>query len=257
MFKWVILFSTTHLFIYFFEYLCLNELCYFQPTTFLNFLLFFEYSCSNGLYYFQPTTFFKISFYSLNTHVQTLMFWILTFRWVILFSTHKTVLYVCNFWTGWNSLNMFIFFFKYSCLNTYIWILMFLSILWILIFECLCSNYLHSNGLYYLFSTHKIVSYIYNFWTGWNSLNMFIFFLWILLFEHLCLNAYIEMSYNIFNQQFLNLQNLMGLGPTPIRWKNEAKQRLSIIVNSQCQTKSLNTSGNTLVLMAVWTLLCL
>ena len=46
----------------------------FQPTTFLNFLLFFEYSCSNGLYYFQPTTFFKISFYSLNTHVQTLMF---------------------------------------------------------------------------------------------------------------------------------------------------------------------------------------
>ena len=29
-------------FIYFFEYLCLNELCYFQPTTFLNFFLFFE-----------------------------------------------------------------------------------------------------------------------------------------------------------------------------------------------------------------------
>ena len=53
--------------------------------------------------------------------------------------------------------------------------------------------------------------FMYDVWTGLDSLNKFIFFFEyscsdrLKLFEHLCLNTYVQMSYIIFNHTFIYL----------------------------------------------------
>ena len=53
--------------------------------------------------------------------------------------------------------------------------------------------------------------FMYDVWTGLDSLNKFIYFFEyscsdrLKLFEHLCLNTYVQMSYIIFNHTFIYL----------------------------------------------------